>query len=340
MSFRAVARERLPLLEPLRVLASVAVVHHHMCSSFLLRVGFGLPLFLLMLFGLTSSGTAREPLADFARRKARFLLVPWVRWSLIYVALTVLPDLARGRAPFGRLELGMLFYGGHLSLWFLPFAAAAVVAARVLQRGVERLAVVPVILAATLAAALWTEVVSPVKSFGPPWLPARAWLRSTPAIFWGLALGQSLRLGEARARSAALAGIGAISTLAFLVSPMADDPDSIPRRYAVALPLVCLAFAWKPRVPAFVSTLADLCFGVYLVHSLVGKTLGYAFDVARWPAAGHTAAAWIGSALLVAALRRAGLSWHELAPGERGPRARDSDPPAALQPRSRLREAA
>ncbi len=306
-------RERLPLLDVLRIVASVAVVHHHMRTGFLLGIGFGLPLFLLILFGLTSSGSPREPLAGFARRKAHFLLVPWLRWSFIYLAFLILANLARGHAAFARLELDMLVSGGHLSLWFLPFATLALIAAKWLQRCAARIPIHAAMLSAALLAALSTEAVAYVTSFDIPRLPTRMWLRSSPAILWGVALGQSLRMDTQRSRRAWLAAVALVSLLAFALSPSADDVDSIPRRYAAAVPLVALGFAWTPRIPAFVPALSSLCFGVYLVHSLVGKALWHAFDVAHWPAALHTSAAWVLSALLVAALRRAGVPWHELA---------------------------
>lgn len=321
MSDPGETRERLPLLECLRILASVAVVHHHMRTGFLLGIGFGLPLFLLILFGLTSSGSQREPLARFARRKAHFLLVPWLRWSFVYLALLILGDLARGRPAFGRLELDMLVSGGHLSLWFLPFATLAVIAAKWLQRCAARIPIHAAMLAAALLAALSTEAVAYVTSFDVPRLPTRLWLRSAPGILWGVALGQSLRMAALRSRRAWLAAVALVSILAYVLSPTADDLDSIPRRYAVAVPLVALGFAWTPRMPRFVPALSSLCFGVYLLHSLVGKALWHAFDVVHWPAALHTGAAWVLSALLVAGMRRAGVPWHELASRARPTRA-------------------
>jgi len=321
------ARERLPLLELLRIVASLAVVHHHMRTGFVLGIGFGLPLFLLILFGLSSSGSTREPLLGFAQRKARFLLVPWLRWSAIYVALLLLGNVAQGRAPLARLESEMLWSGGHLSLWFLPFAAVAVVAARALQRCAARLPIHAAMLAAALSAALWTEVVAYVTSFDLPRLPARFWLRSSPGILWGLALGLSLKLGT-RSRCAWLGAVTAVATLAFLLSPSGHDDDSIPRRYAVAVPLVCVGFVWKPRLPAFVPALAGVCFGVYLVHSLVGSVLWHLFEVSSWNGAVHTLAAWSLSALLVAGLRRV-VPWHELSSRQPAPRALPSATPVS-----------
>ena len=310
-------REHLPLLELLRILASVAVVHYHMRTGFLLGVGFGLPLFLLILFGLSCSGSTREPLARFARRKARFLLVPWLRWSLIYLGVLIQGNLAGGRATFDRLEGDMLFYGGHLSLWFLPFATLAVIAAKGLQRWAVRFPIPTAMLAAALLAALWTAGVACAMRFDLPRLPTRFWLLSSPAILWGLALGQSLRLPTMRSRRVWLAAVALVSTLAFVLSPSAGDFDSISHRYALAVPLVCLGFAWKPRIPSFVPALSSLCFGVYLVHSLVGNGLLHVFEMSTWPAFLHTGAAWALSALLVAGLRRAGVPWHELASRER-----------------------
>ena len=115
-------RRDLPLLDALRLLASGAVVFHHMRGDSLFGIPFGLPLFLVIMFALASGSAKREPFTDFARRKSHYLLLPWVRWSFIYIVVLGAIDVVRGGGPWDRLEPAMVYYGGHPALWFLPFA--------------------------------------------------------------------------------------------------------------------------------------------------------------------------------------------------------------------------
>jgi hypothetical protein len=124
------ARADLPLLDALRLCASLAVVHHHLRGGYVFGVAFGVPLFLVIMLALGARGSAREGLGEYARRKAAYLLVPWLRWSLVYVALAVTIALVRGEDPTAGLEPRMIFYGGHGALWFLPFAMLALLVVR------------------------------------------------------------------------------------------------------------------------------------------------------------------------------------------------------------------
>ncbi len=327
-------RERLPLLDLLRILASVAVVRHHMRADFMLGVGFGLPLFLMLLFGLSSSTTRPEPLLRFACGKAQHLLVPWLRWSAIYLAVMVLSDAARGREPFGRFELSMLWYGGHASLWFLPFAAVALIVLRLVQRVAVRLPVAAVVLGAALLGGLWGEATTHLLRLDWPDMPVRAWLRVSPGLFWGLCLGQSLRARTLGQRRTLLFGVGLFAVAFALGAPSGGNQDALALRYAVAVPLACAGFAASPRVPAMARAVAGLCFGIYLVHPLVGKLFGACFDVLAWPATVHAGAVWVLAAALVALARKIGMPWREFGPPATSPRSdrasRETDPPEDL----------
>lgn len=316
------ARPRLTFLAPLRILASFAVVWHHARQGYLFGIGFGLFLFLVILFGLASSGTKSEPLGRFARRKASYLLIPWVRWSLIYILLFIVADLVRGQDPRARFELGMVFYGGHPALWFLPFAALSIVVVKAISRRVAawdpRTASITFALVATFATSLAAHAVT----LDMPDLPWRAWLRVSPAIFWGIAVGQSLR-APARERQRVLILVALLGIVSFLYSPFDPNPEDLPRRFGVAVPLACLGFAWTPVVPRAIARLSTVTFGVYLVHPLVAKAIGTFGDPSTWPAMEHALLVWIMSALIILALRASGVRWPEcVAPRDEGP-ARD-----------------
>jgi surface polysaccharide O-acyltransferase-like enzyme len=308
-------RKDLPLLDALRILASVAVVRNHMRADFLFGVGFGLPLVLVIMFGLVVSSSKRESDGRFLRRKASYLLVPWLRWSLIYLVILAAADQVRGVPAWNRLEPAMMFYGGEKSLWFLPFAAAAMIPLKSLQRVAERWTPLRASVTAGALAVLATNAVAWALAHPLPDMPVRAWLRVSPAIFWGLAVGQSVRSPTARERGRMLAALTLLAVASSVLSPLSGGIEDLPRRFAVAVPLACLGFGWTPRVPSFVRRLSTATFGVYLVHPLIGKLLGNRFDVFAWPAWLHAGTVWCLAVLAVALLRRLPLSWHELTTG-------------------------
>jgi len=321
----AVSRLDLPLLDGLRIVASIAVVRHHMRRDFLFGVGFGLPLFLVIMFALVAGSSRNESVSQLVRRKARYLLVPWVRWSLIYIAIFLVADVWRGISPWSRFEPGMMFFGGEESLWFLPFAACALLPLKWLGLRVGsltpwRAAWIAAVLGLVATCAATWAVTQPI-----PDMPVRTWLRVAPAIFWGLAVGQSVRAQSDRERGAILVVVSILAVAASLVSAARNPAEDLPLRFAVAVPLACLGFGWRVSLPASMRRLATATFGVYLVHPLIGSLLEIAVDVSRWPASLHAGAAWVLSILLVLVLRRC-FDWHELNTGRVSARGRLETP--------------
>lgn len=304
-------RDELTLLFPLRLLASVAIVWHHMRESYFLGLGFGLPLFLVILFGLTASSTRRETLASFARRRLSYLLTPWLRWSLFYLVLLALADLARGIPPSERLSWNMLLFGGHLSLWFLPYAALASLPVKLLQRASARLGVHGmVLLAAGLGLATSLALVHLCFPGRYP-VPLGAWLRMLPAIPYGLALAGTCLLPRTATRRRLLLCV-ALAAAAGALLPTPAGPDSLLlTRFATAVPLACLGFAWSPTIPSVLRELASLNFGVYLIHPLVGKALVEVVDVNRLPGFLHLIVVWAGAAAVLLLLRKLRPGWQE-----------------------------
>jgi hypothetical protein len=323
------ARLDLPLLDLLRLLASFAVVRHHMRGDLLFGVGFGLPLFLVVLLGLATASTKSESPARFARRKASYLLAPWLRWSIVYVVILAAADVARGRGAWSRLGVSMLFAGGEPSLWFLPFAAAAILPVRLLARAAARIPPAWAAGIASAAAVVATLVVARAMELELPDMPVRAWLRVSPALLWGLALGQSARARDAAGRTAILLPVALLAAATLLAPPTAVSgidaaTEDLPRRFGVAVLLACVGFGCPVAVPPIVRRASTRTFGVYLVHPLVGKILGAVLEVLAWPAWIHAAIVWTLSLLLVRGLGALGLPWHELSTGR--PRAASPTP--------------
>jgi surface polysaccharide O-acyltransferase-like enzyme len=312
---RARTRGDLTLLDPLRLFANFLVVWRHMRGTDLFGVRIGVYVFLLIMFGLATGRSKPERLRDFARRKAKFLLVPWLRWSLIYVAVAVVARWRTGRPAAAAFDPWQLLAGGHPALWFLPMAAVAIVVAKLIQIGADRLPPALAMVGASLLAVATTRLASAVDCRFAPVFPLESWVRCAPLIFWGVAIGQSRRIEPVARRRAALAAVVTVAACAVAVDrwwiPSPPMPGDLVAGSAIAVALVAVGFGFQPRVPPIVHRLASLTYGIYLVHPLVAKVAATAFAVFSWPIVVHVFVVWIASGLLIFTLRRLGLRWTE-----------------------------
>ncbi|ADG75329.1 acyltransferase 3 [Cellulomonas flavigena DSM 20109] len=127
-------------IDLVRVVAVVAIVLGHVWSEGPFRTVVHLwhvPVFFLLSGYLWRSG---RPLGDEVRRRARTLLVPYVAWLVIILAVVVVIALARGEGlPLGAARSALL--GGAYAtrpfsaFWFVTALFVAVVLYRVLDRG-------------------------------------------------------------------------------------------------------------------------------------------------------------------------------------------------------------
>lgn len=306
-----VPRPRLELLDALRLVASLSVIFWHRNYEALFGVHFGVPLFLLILFGFASSSEKRESLGTFARRRTAFLLRPWVRWSLVCLLVLALRDLYWGQSPLDRWGLNTLLMGGHIYYWFLPFAAATIVAAKVLQRVLRPMRAEIAVLVATAIGVVATNAASLYILEMRPRFPVGPWMQSLPALFFGVALGQSLRISCFRRRGMILLAMAGLAAAAWPLSPFAAA--DMPRRYAIAIALACLGFGVRVRMPGIVRWLATTTFGIYLVHPLVVIAANDLVSLDSLPPLADALIVWGTSCLLVFALGLIFKSWPECA---------------------------
>lgn len=305
-------RTDLQLLDGLRLLANFEVVLHHMGGRTLFGSTFGVPLFMTLMTALAVSSTRAETALAFGRRKARALLTPWLRWSVVYVALAVTMDLIADRPANASLSWGMLVIGGHPSLWFLPAALALLLAVKPIQAGAARLSPGRAAALFGALAATYTLAVPELVELAHRDLPDQTWIRVSPALLWGAAIAQSTRARSGAERVAILCWIAALALAVWAARPeTARLEDPIPR-FGVAAPLTCLGFGLNIQVHRWIRFAATATFGIYVSHVLVAKGLTRVADPSAWPDLVHAAVVWSLSFALVLALRGSGLRWREL----------------------------
>ena len=177
-------------LDYARLLAAFGIVLFHLGAPGAWIGYAALPFFLMVLIILALPSAMRPPPADYARSRARRLLVPWVVWSAIYLALKLLEVGLGGRPATSEFAPWMLLTGPSIHLWFLPFAFVASLAflpllafvRPSLDEGarVRRLTAILALAGAALVAMALSQ-----RDLA---LPFAQWALAMPAVLLGLAL--------------------------------------------------------------------------------------------------------------------------------------------------------
>jgi len=234
--------------DALKVIAALAVVLLHVG----LTPGFsvGVPCFTYMLVRL-GSRRIDEGVPDLLRRHADQLLVPWLAWSLLYVGLRA---VAPGESPVGSPRLSGPLIGGHLHLWFLPFAftvravsQVAVSDAYTTPRRSQASLFATLMACAVLAASCRAQGMAK---------PIPQWAGALPAAFVAFSVRVDPRYGSVARNCALLVLCGLLLRLNF------GDVGLL-----CLLVSLDLKSRQAPRVaPAWVSRGADLSWPIYLIH--------------------------------------------------------------------------
>lgn len=283
----SVPAQRVAGLDLLRIIAAVGIIWFHTKGAPYAQIGYaGLPVFLLIYFSLVTRQSQLHATGEFLKRRWDRLLKPWLFWSAVYGVCRVAK--AAYALDTGSLEqmfsVETLLVGTCVHLWYLPYAFASGLFIHVLNRRMLKVNDTTVVLAATLLGAL--VLVAGTVSLQihrlPPPLPQ--WEFGLAAIPLGLAVGRSLAVPSRRTRRLLVSLIGAttLGTCAILTS-LGFSSTATP--YSLAILLVCLAFGWQINTNGFITTVAPLTLGIYLLHPLVMRGL-----LPLFPAQGHYAA--------------------------------------------------
>ena len=233
---------------------------------------WGLPFFFLVsgLVERRHLATRAEPLAEWTVSRVKRLLVPYLGWSAIYVALPYLNSIRGHGGPPAYDWIAVIFTGGALGpLWFLPMLFYVSVAARAIG---PRWRVFSLILAAIIAAAVFGALADGAATWG-------FWLLS-PWYFF-LFVGGSFIPDLAR-RSAPPNGPLVLTAFAILMTLTSAAALALPHSqlepiYATTVTVVPAAAAaallwsaangWELGRTRALAKFAPLLLGVYLSHT-------------------------------------------------------------------------
>lgn len=266
-------------IDLLRFLAATGIVlDHALAWGFVGYPALGLFLILTSYFGVGSYRKSGG--ANFWSTRAKRILIPWLFWCVVYrLVWEVVSD-----EPFQILSNPFtLLIGPSIHLWFLPFAAVALIFIPAIARDVETkrnlvwacLALIPFSIALGLIHAKsgldgWQVAGSPIPQ------PVPQWAFSLPIYIWGALAAVAHRLG--------MPGVTLATALVSSAIMLMLDWDVA----SVQLLLCAVVFEIFYRLPwkgEWMTVLAGYAFGIYLMHPfflLVGYKL-FGTDMAPGP---------------------------------------------------------
>ena len=220
------------------------------------HLSLGLFLILTAFLAVQSAGRAVGRAGgtyDYLSR-ARRLVLPWVVWSLFFILVEeVVSDepqmFATLRTPW------VIFYGGSIHLWFLPFVALAMALVGPAVRLITtpaRLQLAALILIGLSAPLFWAH-----ETLGMP-EPMPQWAFALPCYVLGLLLGIGHPMGKAW--MPLTAGL-ALTALAVWLG------NAAPWTLTILIALVAFEVFWRlPLRGAWLPPLGKVAFGIYLSH--------------------------------------------------------------------------
>lgn len=257
--------------DALRLAALVAIVAFHAGAPGSEYTAWRLPALAIISAALAAGREAPRPAAERARKSAARLLAPWAFWCGVYGAVELASHLRLGVSIVDELGPRILLTGTSVHLWYLPFAFAMLLFVDMARRLTDRLPPASVCALATATALLTLAAVAVEGSHrDDAGTPGPQWLRTAPAVFFGLAVGTAMRREELRDRGLLAVTVVACVACAAIAAGLRDD---LAARYGLAMLLVAPASTWRAQPPRWLAAAAGMAMGVYLVHMAVHRAV-------------------------------------------------------------------
>jgi len=271
-------KPRMANIERLRIVSAVAVASFHVHGWFPRSIGVaGFIILILSFCAFVVNRPEPYRIKKLAKRKAQRLLKPWLFWSMVYGALSLVKMIYENLSFSDVFSPTMLLTGTWIHLWFLPFAFVAALILVVIHR---RIVNIPDSFAITVAILIGTLCIfgcSMIHSRIQPPTPLAQWLLGLPAIPVGFAIGriQILKRIEDRRKYfvfvilSAMAASAVCMVLSWLHNgTWLDYGSKFAIRYCVSLIIFCSALNWRGTMDPISRNLASLSYGIYLIHPL------------------------------------------------------------------------
>ena len=265
----AAAHHRIVNIDRLRILAAFGVIWLHTEKANAKIIAWSaLPVFLMLFCALISNNLQDQNLKTFSQKKIHRLLIPWLFWSLIYLAAKISKRIVYNISFSDVFTYYTLFTGPRIHLWFLPYAFIMAFAIYQIYIWTVNISPVTFMKFLILLAVTILFLCSFILSTTPVPVPFSQWLFGLPAVFLGFAIGRISALTDTKKQKFyILTTLAASETICLLLVILKFNTLVIP--YGIAILLVCAAFIYKGRFDPVTSKVSSLTYGIYLIHPLI-----------------------------------------------------------------------
>ena len=256
-------------LEFFRVLAAFGIVWFHTKGAPGRDIAYaGLPAFLFISMTLLSTRLDAEPWARYINKRSTILLLPWLFWSLFYLAIVLLRTYKRNQNLSESLTYGMLLGGTFVHLWYFTFCFFASLLIWSLVKLTKSLRVLPVVFTATVFGCTALFIYGMISETFHPIFPWGQWLYSFATIPIGFAIGRCFLIDDHAKQRKYFICI-ALSTIAVCLFLARAGNHAIATSYAIAI----MAFIGAILIPDFklgyIYNFSSLTLGIYILHPFV-----------------------------------------------------------------------
>jgi surface polysaccharide O-acyltransferase-like enzyme len=303
---------RLAWLDFSRLFAASSIVWLHtprspQLASWAVIGRFAVPFFTAGAVFFVIDGLRRQSdrtLREYTINRFRRIYLPFLAWSVIYLAFKAAKKLALPDEPNDFSGIEVLWTGTFWHLWFMPFILIVTLSTFFIGQlilgcpNVER-----VMCLAMVAMGFVLASIDP-----PAWIAADtrfcllAW-NALPAACWGLGLTLGFPSGLNQLVASRTTSLVAICSFAALVAWLAAFGRNALIENATGLLL--LVAALQPKSPRWITNVGRfgvVAFGIYLAHLLLIKTCEAVAAKLHWPISWQLD-------LLIFAVAAAGSTW-------------------------------
>jgi peptidoglycan/LPS O-acetylase OafA/YrhL len=267
-------------LDAARFIAIVGVIFVHTPESslfqrWLIAGTFGVPFYLFTALYLQVRTIHLDPhrsLLRYVWDRTRRLYVPFLAWSVIYLAARDAKHLLLTHEAVVGLSPWMLVAGTAHHLWFLPFLLFVCIAAAALNYVCERhlrlrWAVIALMGMGGLVLAIvkrpdWLNY---VDGFSVAYL---LWWKALPSACWGISVAWVLTLRNDLWQRIAVPAIGGALLIVMLGLQIADGYSRLDRTLSGLGLLLFATAAWRVPLLSWMSWIGRRSYGIYLTHVL------------------------------------------------------------------------
>ena len=259
-STREAQNPKIASIESLRFLACLGIIWFHVKAP-AAAVGYGgLPALMAVSVSLAARPNLKRHPWSVVLRRAERLLVPWLFWSAVYIAVKLVSVLAGQRPFIPEFTPSMILIGGELHLWYLPFAfvATSAVAVWVTAHSIGKAAL---IWAAVCAGAL--TICSWCMAHVNLYAPFAQWVFVAPSVFLGMAMANTIRQPDRKN-----AVIVATTVFSACAVNWVIGWHALAVPYAAGAISFTLATFFRRTAGPFATAIGGLSYGIYILHPL------------------------------------------------------------------------